>query len=94
MAAPPDITSAPAAGSTVAIDGTLLSSTEAPFVVLNNQNGEASGMTAAPSVEETVPAAAALPEETGLVSICVPLPLFPFHVLHLSDLTSCRHSLA
>lgn len=71
MAAPPDVTTAPAAGSTVAIDRTLVTSTEVKFVDLNNQIGDASGMTAAPSVEETVPASAALPEGTNLVSICV-----------------------
>lgn len=71
MAAPPDATSAPAAGSTVAIDITLGSSTEVPNAVLNNQNGDASGMTSAPSVEETVPAAAEVPKNTNIVSICV-----------------------
>lgn len=78
MAAPPDVTSAPAAGSTVAIDRTLGSSTEVPFVVLNNQNGDASGMTSAPSVEETATAAAEVPEETNLVSICVRGSSLPF----------------
>lgn len=78
MAPPPDVTSAPAAGSTVAIDRTLATSTEVSFVVSNNQNGDASGMTAAPSVEETAPASAALPEVTSSVSICVHGSSLPF----------------
>lgn len=78
MAAPPDATSAPAAGSTLAIDRTLVSSTEVPLVVLNNQDGDASGTTAAPRVEETVPAAAEVPEETNSVSICVHGSSLPF----------------
>lgn len=78
MAAPPDVTSAPAPGSTVAIDRTLVISTEVPLIVMNNQNGDASGMTAAPSVEETAPVAAAVPEETNSVSICVHGSSLPF----------------
>lgn len=78
MAASPEATSAPAAGSTVAVDRTLGASTEPPFVVLNNQNGDASGMTSAPSVGETAPAAATAPGGTGSVSICVHGSSLPF----------------
>ncbi|XP_056897157.1 uncharacterized protein cd34 isoform X1 [Takifugu flavidus] len=68
MAMSLDVTTAPAAGSTVAIDRTLVGSTEVSLVASKIPNVDASGMTAAPSVEETVPATA----ETNSFSVsCV-----------------------
>lgn len=92
-----DATSAPAAGPTVTVDRTSVSSTDLLFNFFNNannQDGHASGTTAAPSVEKT---ASASPEKRNSVSICVHVcswlissPPFSFHPPVWPDLLSSQ----